>query len=157
MALGHPGEFQDNLLVGWFCHGRDRLSEATSKRASSTAAALASSSCYSTVVSCSLTHSCSSSRTAAGRVLSLRSMYERIGFYVTDTVPRVIWAIAAGKVQDEGGRCPVHRSRTPLSEPWHLSWVNSPMRSGTPSTLRYRSDSQLRGLPRSSSGSRFRT
>ena len=56
--------FVVQLMVG--------LSQAKSKRASSTAAALASSTCYSTVDSCSLTHSCSSSRTSAGRVLSLR-------------------------------------------------------------------------------------
>ena len=83
--------------------------------------------------------------------------YEQIGFYVTDTVAKVIWAIAAGKsrIDEEGARSVV----LGLSCPSHGTspWVNSPMRSGTPSTVRHRSDSQLRGLPRSSSGSRFRT
>ena len=64
VALGHPGEIQDNLLVRWFWWAlamvlfsfvvfqlRVGLNESSSRQASSTAAALVSSARYSTVVS----------------------------------------------------------------------------------------------------------
>ena len=65
------------------------------------------------------------------------------------------WAIAAGKcrIEEEGG-CSVVLG---LSCRSHGTSPCSPMRSGTASKVRHRSDSQLQGLPRSSSVSRFRT
>ena len=89
--------FVVQLMVG--------LHEATSKQASSTAAALASSTRLSTVVSW-LTSPFILIIKNVSWTGPVATMYEQIGYNVVDTVAKAIWAIAAGKsrIEEEGAR-----------------------------------------------------
>ena len=133
------------------------LNEATSKQASNTAAALASSTCLWTVVSW-LTYPFMFIIKNVSWTGPVAMIFEQIGKNVADTVAKVMWATAAGKsrIKEEEGAGSVGLGLSCRSRGTSL-WVNPPMRSRAPSTMRYRSGSQQRGLPRSSSGSRFRT
>ena len=71
-------------------------------------------------------------------------MYEQVSYNVVDTVAKAIWTIAAGKSRiEEEGAWSVVRGLSCRSRGTSPS-VNSPMRSGAPSTIRYLSGSQLR-------------
>ena len=89
--------FVVQLMVGF--------KEATSKQASSTAAALASSTRLSTVISW-LTFPFMLIIKNVSWTGPVATMYEQIGFHVVDTVSKAIWAIAAGKcgIEEEGAR-----------------------------------------------------
>ena len=130
VALGHSGEIQDNLLVRWFWWAlamvpfssvvfqlRVGLNEATSKQASSTAAALVSSARHSTVVSW-LTFPLVYIIIDVGLAGPVATMCEQIGYSVAvaEVVAKavfgvMIWTIAAEKsrIEEEGARSVVAR------------------------------------------------
>nr|WBQ85994.1 rhodopsin [Dinophyceae sp.] len=121
VALGYPGEIQDNLFVRWlwwtlamipFCYVVFQLvvglSDATSKQASSTAASLVSAARYLTVVSW-CTYPFVYIIKNIGLSGPVATMYEQVGYSIADVVAKavfgvMIWAIAAEKsrIEEEG-------------------------------------------------------
>jgi len=121
VALGYPGEIQDNLAVRWFwwalamvpfCYVVFQLvvglSEATGKQASSAASSLISAARYLTVVSW-CTYPLVYIIKNVGLAGPVATMYEQIGYSCADVVAKavfgvLIWAIAAEKsrIEEEG-------------------------------------------------------
>jgi len=121
VALGYPGEIQDNLAVRWFwwacamvpfCYVVFTLvvglSEATAKQASSTASSLVSAARYLTVISW-LTYPGVYIVKMIGLAGPVATTYEQIGYSIADVVAKavfgvLIWAIAAEKsrIEEEG-------------------------------------------------------
>merc|ERR1711893_263705 len=121
VALGYPGEIQDDLSVRWFwwklamvpfCYVVFQLvvglSAATSKQASSAASSLISAARYLTVVSW-LTYPFVYIIKNVGLAGPVATMYEQIGYSIADVVAKavfgvLIWAIAAEKsrIEEEG-------------------------------------------------------
>jgi len=121
VALGYPGEIQDDLAVRWFwwalamipfCYVVKELmvglSEATSKQGSETASMLVSAARYLTVVSW-----CTYPFVYIVKNIGLSgpsaTMYEQVGYSVADVVAKavfgvLIWAIAAekSKLEEQG-------------------------------------------------------
>merc|ERR1712117_300350 len=122
VALGYPGEIQDDLSVRWFwwacamvpfCYVVFQLviglSDATSKQASSTASSLVSAARFLTVISW-LTYPGVYIVKMIGLSGPDATTYEQIGYSVADVVAKavfgvLIWAIAAEKsrIEEESG------------------------------------------------------
>jgi len=121
VALGYPGEIQDELSVRWqwwfmamipFCYVVFQLvvglSDATSKQASGAAATLVSAARYLTVVSW-CTYPFVYIIKNIGLAGPVATMYEQVGYSIADVVAKavfgvMIWAIAAEKsrIEEEG-------------------------------------------------------
>jgi bacteriorhodopsin len=122
VALGYPGEIQDDLAVRWqwwflsmipFCYVvftlAVGLAEATKKQASETAASLVSSARYLTVVAW-CTYPFVYIIKNVGLAGPVATTYEQVGYSIADVVAKavfgvLIWAIAAEKSRiEEDGR-----------------------------------------------------
>jgi len=121
VALGYPGEIQEDKSVRWFWWACSMvpflyvvfqlmvgLNEATSKQTSSKAAGLISAARYLTVVSW-CTYPCVYIIKGLGLAGPLATMYEQIGYSIADVVAKavfgvLVWAIAAEKsrIEEEG-------------------------------------------------------
>jgi len=125
VALGYPGEIQEDLAVRWiwwflamipFCYVVYELvvglSEATSKQASETVSSLISSARYLTVISW-CTYPFVYLMKNIGLSGPTATMYEQIGYSVADVVAKavfgvMIWAIASekSKIEEDGKMLP---------------------------------------------------
>jgi len=122
VALGYPGEIQDDLAVRWFWWALAMLpfgyvvltlvvglSDATTKQASSKAASLIGAARYLTVISW-CTYPFVYIIKNVGLAGPVASMYEQIGYSIADVVAKavfgvMIWAIAAEKSSIEQQGC----------------------------------------------------
>jgi len=122
VALGYPGEIQDDLAVRWqwwalamipFCYVVYELvvglSDATSKQASASVSSLISAARYLTVISW-LTYPFVYIVKMLGLAGPTATMYEQVGYSVADVVAKavfgvMIWAIASekSKLEEQGG------------------------------------------------------
>jgi bacteriorhodopsin len=121
VALGYPGEIQDDLLVRWvwwflamlpFCYVVYELvvglNEATNKQASATVSSLISSARYLTVISW-CTYPFVYIIKNVGLSGPTATMYEQVGYSIADVVAKavfgvMIWAIASekSKLEEQG-------------------------------------------------------
>ena len=102
LALGHPGELQDNLLVGWWSRSVKRGHQQAGGQYGSGPCFL-----YSLLDRVLLlTYSFVFITKKVSWTGPVTTMYEHIGHNVTETVAKVIGTIAAGKsrIKEEGAR-----------------------------------------------------
>merc|ERR1712113_1176410 len=117
VALGYPGEIQDNLYVRWFWWALAMspfsyvvnslvvgLNEATSKQPESVKGLVVAAR-YLTVISW-LTYPCVYLIKNLGLTGSVATTYEQVGYSIADVVAKavfgvLIWAIASGKSTEE--------------------------------------------------------
>jgi len=118
IALGYPGEIQDDLKVRWFWWGLSMLpfcylilvlvaglSEATSKQPTATASTLVTAARYLTVITW-FTYPVVYLVKNVGLAGATATMYEQVGYSVADVTAKavfgvLIWAIAAEKSKFE--------------------------------------------------------